>query len=243
MPITEKSSAGLAGPVRSAGRFAPGVPVIDPVKMLRIHGYRDLEKVRPVIRKAADDIAVRAAGVMSPVIHFKRVGVAACTKTHLHLDNGLTFSNQAFARYLSEAAEVIAVVITVGKGLDDEVIGCMDRFEPLEALFLETAGWLGIEWTTKKFVEYMAAEIADEDLRVTRRMGPGYSYKIDGDEAMWSLEEQRQLFEIFEGVDLPVRLLESCAMMPKMSRSGLYGLVSGKFVEHGGPRQGSSSKG
>ena len=67
--------------------------------------------------------------------------------------------------------------------------------------------------------------VGPEGLRPTQRMGPGYSYKVDGGLEMWSLEDQRQLFEVFEGVDLPVRLLESCAMLPKMSRSGLYGLV------------------
>ena len=208
-----------------AGRFEPGSPRIDPVKMLRIHGYKDMEKVRPVITKTANEIAERAAGVMAPVVHFKRVAIADCSGDALRLANGLAFTNQAFPRYFSEAREITAVVITVGKGLDDEVIALMDKFEPLEALFLETAGWLGIEWTTKKFVEFLSAEIETENLRLTRRMGPGYSYKIDGDQEMWSLEEQRQLFEIFDGVELPVRLLESCAMMPKMSRSGLYGLV------------------
>ncbi len=72
---------------------------------------------------------------------------------------------------------------------------------------------------------YLGDLIKPEGLRLTRRMGPGYSYKINGDETMWSLEQQHQLFEVFDGEDLPVRLLESCAMMPKMSRSGLYGLV------------------
>jgi hypothetical protein len=122
---------------------------------------------------------------------------------------------------------VVVVVITLGKRLDDEVIGCMDGedFEPLEALFLETAGWLGIELTTRAFVTFLGGLAENEGFRVTRRMGPGYSYKVDGDPVMWSLEDQRQLFEVFDGVQLPVRLLESCAMMPKMSRSGLYGLA------------------
>jgi len=32
------------------------------------------------------------------------------------------------------------------------------------------------------------------------------------------------LHSLFDGFSLSVRLLESCAMVPKMSRSGLYGL-------------------
>ena len=214
-------------PEEASGIFEPGPPHIDPVKLLRIHGYRDMDKVRPVIRRTAETISKRAAEVMSPVVHFRRIGVEACVGEDMQLVNGLQFQNAAFSKYLSDAVEISVVVITLGKALDEEVMGRMedDAFEPLEALFLETAGWLGIEWTTRMFSVYLGDLIKPERLRLTRRMGPGYSYKIDGDETMWSLEQQRQLFEVFDGVDLPVRLLESCAMMPKMSRSGLYGLV------------------
>ena len=221
--------AGALPEVDEVGVFEPGTPSIDPLKMLRIHGYKDMDKVRPVIRKTAEVISKRAAGVMTSIVYFRRVPIADCDSDGLKLANGLAFENHAFAHYLSGAAEVVVVVITVGKGLDDEVIGCMDgdEFEPLEALFLETAGWLGIEWATKSFVNQLSELVGPEGLRPTQRMGPGYSYKVDGDSEMWSLEDQRQLFEVFDGVDLPVRLLESCAMLPKMSRSGLYGLVKG----------------
>jgi len=215
--------------VDKVGVFEPGTPSIDPLKLLRIHGYKDMDKVRPIIRKTADVISKRAAGVMTSIVYFRRVPIADCDADGLKLANGLAFENHAFAHYLSGAAEVVVVIITVGKGLDDEVIGCMDddEFEPLEALFLETAGWLGIESATRSFVNHLSELVGPEGLRPTQRMGPGYSYKVDGDLEMWSLEDQRQLFEVFDGVDLPVRLLESCAMLPKMSRSGLYGLVKG----------------
>ena len=213
--------------VEKVGVFEPGTPSIDPLKMLRIHGYKDMDTVRPVIRKTAEAISMRAAMLMTPIVYFRRVPVVDCNANGIKLANGLAFENHAFAHYLSGAAEVVVVIITVGKGLDDEVIGCMDgdEFEPLEALFLETAGWLGIELATRSFVSHLSELVEPEGLRPTQRMGPGYSYKVDGGLEMWSLEDQRQLFEVFEGVDLPVRLLESCAMLPKMSRSGLYGLV------------------
>ena len=213
--------------VEKVGVFEPGTPSIDPLKMLRIHGYKNMDKVRPVIRKTAEAISKRAAMLMTSIVYFRRVPVVDCDANGIKLANGLAFENHAFAHYFSGAAEVVVVIITVGKGLDDEVIGCMDgdEFEPLEALFLETAGWLGIELATRSFVSHLSELVEPEGLRPTQRMGPGYSYKVDGGLEMWSLEDQRQLFEVFEGVDLPVQLLESCAMLPKMSRSGLYGLV------------------
>jgi hypothetical protein len=40
----------------------------------------------------------------------------------------------------------------------------------------------------------------------------------------WPLEEQPALFGLFGNAELPVSLMSSCAMSPKLSRSGLYGI-------------------
>lgn len=205
--------------------FTAGLPDIDPLKMLRIHGYRDLEKVRPVIRKAADDISVRARELMAPEAYARRLDVVSYDDNRLTLADGTVFEDVDFERVLDGAREVVAVVLTVGRALDEAVIAAMDVFEPLDALFLETAGWLGIEWTTKAFVRDLQGRVKADGVRVTRRLGPGYQYKVGGRQVYWPLEQQSRLFSIFDDAELPVTLMESCAMLPKMSRSGLYGLT------------------
>lgn len=200
---------------------------VDPIKMLRIHGYRDIAKVRPVIRKAAEDIAKRAGELMRPQAFARRIDVAKYEEQRLTLVDGTQFDDVAFEHVLDGARTVVAVVLTVGRALDEAVIASMDDgvFEPLEALFLETAGWLGIEWTTRAFVTDLQRRVAGEGVRVTRRLGPGYQYKIGGKQVYWPLEQQHRLFSVFGDEELPVTLMESCAMLPKMSRSGLYGLT------------------
>jgi hypothetical protein len=101
----------------------------------------------------------------------------------------------------------------------------MERFDPLDALFLETSGWLGIEQATRQFRDYLRALVGPQGYRISCRMGPGYSYKIGDREVSWPLEDQQSLFKVFDGIDLPIRLLESCAMQPKLSRSAIFGLV------------------
>ena len=61
--------------------------------------------------------------------------------------------------------------------------------------------------------------------KMSLRMGPGYEYKLHngGGRVRWDLEQQADLFQLFAGSPLPVELLSSCAMLPKMSRSGLFG--------------------
>jgi len=59
------------------------------------------------------------------------------------------------------------------------------------------------------------------------RMGPGYEYRLRNSDrrVRWELTEQAALFRLFRDAPLPITLMSSCAMQPKMSRSGIYGLT------------------
>jgi hypothetical protein len=172
-------------------------------------------------------MARRAEDLIAAEVHYRRLAIDALADGALLLDNGLRFECAAFHRYLADAREVVVAIATMGSALDQDVIARLenDRFEPLEALFLETGGWLGIEHTAKRFGDFLRALVQPNGYGISCRLGPGYSYRIDGREIPWLLEEQKKIFAAFDGIDLPVRLLESCAMLPKMSRSGLYGLA------------------
>ncbi len=78
--------------------------------------------------------------------------------------------------------------------------------------------WLGTATAgvDPAWIGFETNPVRDENLAPTRRLGPGY---VD-----WPLEEQAALVALLDGAPLPVRLLDSCAMIPKKSRSGLYGL-------------------
>lgn len=198
------------------GRFMPqglNIPV-DP--LLRLQGYRDLARVRDRVRKIAAAAAAQAASLAAPEAHYRRVGIAECGPASLRLATGTTFHSTRFAASLGGCSEVIVFVLTLGPRLDDAVAAHVARDDPVAALFLEMAGWLAVEQATKQLVEHLWALAGAEGLRLSRRLAPGY-----GD---WPLEEQKPLFELFAGIDLPIRLLDSSAMMPKKSRSGLYGL-------------------
>ena len=194
-------------------------------RMLRIQGYSAMSKVRPVVRAAAERNAVRAESLFDPKVCYRRIPVVSCRDGTLALPGGANLHCGAFTRFLSAAREIAVFVTTAGARIDDELARLHEEQELLDMLFLETAAWLGIEEITKAFVAHLRARAAEEHLRLTRRMGPGYSYKTDAGNAEWPLQEQTALFSLFGETTLPVRLLESSAMLPKMSRSGLIGLV------------------
>ncbi|WP_436641741.1 hypothetical protein [Microbaculum sp. FT89] len=143
----------------------------------------------------------------------------------LTLAGGHRFNCVAFDRLLGEATEVIVFVLTLGAELDAAVARRFEAAEPVDALFMETAGWLCVEKATRMLAAAIQDELVSEGLGLTFRLGPGYDYKAGAERTVWGLEEQSALFEVFGDAPLPVDLMESSAMTPKLSRSGLFGVA------------------
>ncbi|MCL4765816.1 MAG: hypothetical protein KJZ80_06280 [Hyphomicrobiaceae bacterium] len=219
------SRPGLMHPVL---HWTAKCPLIDVPRMLRVHRYTKPDKVRPVIRKAAEAMAQRAVEVAQPQASWRRVPVASNLGDRLILAGGTAFQCEVFGRLLKDAEEVVVFVITLGDRFDAEVCKLIEDFEPLEALFLESAGWLSIERLSTQFGTHLRHQLAAESLQLGLRMGPGYSYSVqraDAPRVMWPLEQQKELFSVFGDAPVPVELMDSGAMRPKMSRSGLFAVL------------------
>ena len=205
-------------------RFEPRAPVIHHQRILRIQGYAEGHRVRPAIVRAARAMAELAPALGAPRVAHTRVPVLAIDGDRLVLEGGAVFTCRAFARQLAGCTEVAPFVLTAGPGLDQRVGELVEAGDLLEALLLETTGWLCIEDATRQFKTHLRAQALARGQRITSRMGPGYSYKVDGSMCAWPLEEQPVLFALFGDAELPVSLMAGGAMRPKMSRSGLIGL-------------------
>jgi hypothetical protein len=206
---------------------SPFVPVLTRVpteRILRIQGYTDLSRVRPAIRKAAEWAAQTIAEVSTPSVSFKRLGLVRRGDDRIELSDGTTFDGVVLPHELSCCDEVVVFVQSLGHGPDRKVIGLLEEGENLlEALLLETAGWLALEETIRQFRSRLRTDAAGRGRALRKRLGPGYTYYLPQGPTIWPLDDQRILFSLFRESELPVRLLESCAMQPKLSRSGLFG--------------------
>ncbi len=205
--------------------MTPNDIAIDDASILRIQGYRDLERIRPAIKRAAAAAARETENLIRPRAYYRLLGVHSNDGSTLELEDGTVFENEAFQRFLKEPRFVTAFILTMGHALDQAVIDYIADDQLLNALFLETAGWLGIEAATRTLSIHLRLQARERGLRLSPRLGPGYSYKLDGRSVLWPLEQQQTLFKLFADVPMDVEILESCAMLPKMSRSGIYGFL------------------
>jgi hypothetical protein len=206
-------------------------PAVDVSRLLRVHKYTDPSKVRPVIVAAAKQAADEAYSLSAPTARYVIVEIESLKNGILTLVGGHQFECPAFDQHLENCQHLLAFVMTIGGQLDAKTLSLVeDVFEPLDALFLETAGWLTIEAATRKLATKLRADAARSGWATSLRMGPGYEYKLhaNGERVRWNLVQQQVLFQLFGDAPLPVELLSSCAMFPKMSRSGIYGLARKK---------------
>ena len=198
-------------------RFVPQGVTISPEPLLRLQGYRDLDRVRDDVQGIAERMAACAEGLLAPEAYYRRVRIENCTNGELVLETGTTFHSAELAKAMTGCHELVAFVLTLGPKIDAKTEAYLKNDDVVEALFLEAAGWIAIERATKELAQHLWSLISGLGLRLGRRLGPGY--------ADWSLEEQRPLFGLLADAPLQVSLLDSCAMIPKKSRSGLYGLL------------------
>jgi len=200
-----------------AETFRPPKPRLKVEPILRFQRYRDLSQVAPAIREVAEEMIRVAEKLADPHIVFMQHPVERTDIDGITLAGGASFSGRCFAAHLGAAREVVCFVTTIGHGIDDRVHEMAEGDELLEALFLETAGWLAIEDALRAFRGHLTVRVRPRGLRLSPRLGPGY---MD-----WSLTEQATFFRLFGGAPLPVTLSEYCVMTPKKSVSGLFGLI------------------
>lgn len=223
--VVPTSPPAQAFPPSGFALFAPKAPDVHADRILRIQGYSDLLRVRPVIRRTAQDMAGLASRMSEPAVAYRYVPIRLLRDDSLELDEGVVFHCEAFARFLDGCTQVAPFVLTAGAALSEKVVELVEAGDLLEGVLLETAGWLAIEDATRQFKTHLREESLRRRHRITSRMGPGYSYKIGNTLCTWPLEEQIALFSLFGAAPLPVSVMRSCAMQPKMSRSGMFGIA------------------
>jgi hypothetical protein len=202
---------------RGTQTFRPPAPRLRLEPILRFQRYRDLSQVAPPIREAAEAMATLAARLAEPEVVYRATEVAGVGSDTLTLLDGPTFHGRCLGTHVALARAVVGFILTIGPHLDARVAELAAGDELLEALFLDTAGWLAIEDALRAFRAELRGQVRPAGLQLSPRLGPGH---LD-----WPLDEQGLLFALFAGEPLPVTLSEYWVMTPKKSISGLFGLL------------------
>ncbi|OGK82969.1 MAG: hypothetical protein A2X52_19760 [Candidatus Rokubacteria bacterium GWC2_70_16] len=199
-------------------RFPLEPPAVPADLILKLQKCRDLTRVPPAIREAAEAAAAEASRLAAPEAVCWRGPVTAVDGTgEVVLDGTHRFHSQALARLLAPAAEAVVVVLTLGEALERRVAALFAEHLPLESVLLDTAGWAAIELLVRGVRRRLLEQERPAGRSVTHRLAPGYRD--------WPVEEQAALLGVFGGAPLPVRVTESAWLVPVKSISALFGVV------------------
>jgi hypothetical protein len=191
---------------------------VRPEQILRAH-YPDLGPVAAEVRVTAAAMAAHALEVASPVAWLREVAVLEIDGARVALEGGATLTSSALAAVLRGSSSVQLFLVTLGPRLDERVTQLFDAMDGLEGLFLDTAGWVVVQSALSTVRRRLGARARAEGYRVTRRVGPGY---VD-----WALEQAPVVVETLAAGNtlLGIEVLESGAILPEKTLTGLYGLI------------------
>ena len=209
-----------AAPGRAATILRPVLPPpsVPAEMLLRLQKYRDLARVPPAIRQAAEEVAAEASRLVAPQAALWRGPVTA-----VHPDGDVTlagrhrFRSRALARLLAPCPEALVFVLTAGSGIERRVRELLDEKLLLEGFLMDTAGWAAIEALVRGLRRHLAEAERPAGRALTHRLAPGY--------CDWAVDEQLALLGVFGGAPLPVTVNEAACLSPKKSISGIFGVV------------------
>lgn len=187
-------------------------------QILRAH-YPKSVPVAPEVRATAAKMAAHALEIAAPMAWLRQVAVRGIDGGSVELEGGATVKSAALSASLQDAVAAQLFVVTLGPRLDERVSQLFEAMDGLEGLFLDTAGWVIVQSALGAVRRRLAVTARAAGFRVTGRAGPGY---LD-----WPVSEQPAIVAALSaGETLPgIEVLESGAILPEKTMTGLYGLI------------------
>ena len=214
---------------RSAVRRYEEMPDLEvsvrPEQILRMHYPNLSAPLAQEVRDTAAAMAADALNIAQPMGWTRQVSVRVLDDARVEFEGGAIAASTALAGALRQSGGAHLFVVTLGPRLDERVSELFNAMDGLEGLFLDTAGWVVVQSALSSLRSRLGPRARAEGFGLTRRMGPGY---LD-----WPLEEQAALVgTLGDGEPLPgIEVIESGAILPEKTITGLYGLVPPEFPD------------
>ncbi len=207
-------------PTRPATILRPALPpaVVPAELLLRLQRYRDLARVPPAIREAAEEVAAEASRLIAPQAVLWRGPVTAVDPDgEVTLAARHRFRSRALARLLAPCPEALVFVLSAGAAIERRARELLDERLLVEGFLMDTAGWAAIEVLVRGLRRRLGEAERPAGRALTHRLAPGY--------CDWAVDEQIALLGVFGGAPLPVTVNESACLSPQKSISGIFGVV------------------
>lgn len=171
---------------------------------------------RPAIVRAAEEALKSGRHLLEPLVIYETFAVEALRHERLILANGKSLAGPLIAAQAGSAAQIVAMVCTVGPRLEAQAAELM-RTNPLSALALDALGSAAAEVLAVTACNRIEAEAAAKGWQVSMPLNPGM--------IGWPIEQgQPELFALLDASQIGVCLNDGRLMKPLKSISLVMGI-------------------
>lgn len=188
----------------------------DQQSVFRLQGFvRPEDKPDERCLALYDDMSRRALELAAPRGLFNEYKIVSMSDESISLGNGITLKGKNIAKTFRGSDSLFVGLVTIGPELEKEVSLLFDEHKYAEGLMLDCLGSDGAE-SVADYIDGRISEIVTaRGQRRTPRMSPGYgSFLID---------QQEQLFKLFDSPAIGISLSSSYIMTPRKSVSFIIG--------------------
>lgn len=197
---------------------------IDVDDVLRAQGADPevIRQRRPSLADAAEDALRKGKSILHPLVLYEKYSVNRLIHDRLELvpnspdQKRANLTSPLVAQHLGRSHEVILLICTIGKEVD-ELVESLFKSDPVLAIAMDGVGSAAVENLAIQACNYFESRANSEGLNTSMPLNPGM--------IGWPVEQgQPEIFTLIDSEKIEVFLNESCMMVPNKSLSIVLGV-------------------
>lgn len=188
----------------------------DEREYIKLHGDSFERLLRSPARQAAfEDMLQEIKEIIQPAAVWERFPIKELKHERVVLVNGVKLGGGPVVAVVGGAEELVVAVCTIGPEADRRIAWQQQAKDLFRALLLdELASW-AIDMVRQELCRWLEDDLQRQGLRASAPLSPG--------ESVWSVKDQRIIFNLLDTGPIGVSLSDSMIMYPLKSLSLILG--------------------
>ncbi len=187
-------------------------------EVLRREEFREFSEVRPKIQSLILELmaGVKESHLLEPAIAYEFYPVTGMSHSQVSLEGDKAVHGSLLPSIFPEAKELVALVCTIGPGLEKQVTAYSKGGEALRGMLLDGIGSAAVDMLNQEACRLIAGEASSRGYQASSPVNPG----MPG----LPITEQWNLLELANTREIGVSLTSSGVMVPRKSTSMVIGI-------------------
>jgi len=192
-------------------------PALKPLNMSEIKRYSGLDQYADFPAHLLDQACTESYLLAQPQATWQIYDYDVSTATIMG-PQPLTLEAPKIINYLSGAAQVVVMALTIGQKLESKVSEYFINGEYTSGLLLDAAGTAAVEVAADQVCEFIKRQAAQQGYLPLPRFSPGYG--------QWDITVQPLILNLAKAHEINLTATDSCMLEPRKSITAVIGLTA-----------------